>query len=37
MSAAALESQSGEISSNGNGLGPTYVGIWYCTYYGDDW
>ena len=23
--------------TNGNGLGPTDVGTWYCTYYGDDW
>jgi hypothetical protein len=23
--------------TNGNGLGPTDVGTWYCTYFGDDW
>ncbi|MCE5259469.1 MAG: hypothetical protein LLG44_10530 [Chloroflexi bacterium] len=23
--------------TNGNGLGLTDVGTWYCTYYGDDW
>jgi hypothetical protein len=23
--------------TNGNGAGPTDVGIWYCTYYGDAW
>jgi hypothetical protein len=23
--------------TNGNGAGPTDVGIWYCTYYGDVW
>lgn len=26
-----------EIATNGNHLGPTDVGAWYCTYYGDDW
>lgn len=24
-------------ATNGNGMGATDVGIWYCTYYGDDW
>ena len=24
-------------TTNGNGLGPTDVGTWYCTYYNDDW
>ena len=23
--------------TNGNGVGPSDVGTWYCTYYGDDW
>lgn len=25
------------VPTNGNGVGPTDVGTWYCTYYGDDW
>lgn len=26
-----------ERRTNGNGVGPTDVGIWYCTYYGENW
>lgn len=26
-----------KVITNGNGLGPTDVGTWYCTYFGDDW
>jgi len=25
------------IATNGNAMGPTDVGIWYCTYYDDNW
>ncbi len=25
------------LATNGNGMGATDVGIWYCTYFGDDW
>jgi hypothetical protein len=27
----------GESSTNGNHVGPCDVGIWYCTYFGQDW
>lgn len=33
--AAPAATPNAELATNGNHLGPSDVGIWYCTYYGD--